>query len=127
MEILPVSGTVFLGRSPLVPYGQIFVEAKKSDATWTFFFNSGLCCSVEYCHLPRNLKIISVKVKFSCGGSYPSGVSSMVGSEILMTVVIVIQLESLNILGFYYSLNVFCCFPCFQSCSIAIRKGCPIS
>lgn len=51
----------------------------------------------------------------------------MVGSDILMTVVIVVQLESLNILGLYYSLNVFCCFPCFQSCSIAFRKGCPIS
>lgn len=32
----------------------------------------------------------------------------MVGSDILMTVVIVLQVEGLSILGLYYSPNVFC-------------------
>lgn len=52
MEILPVSGTVFLGRSPLVPYGQIFVEAKKSDATWTSFLTLGFVVQLNTATYP---------------------------------------------------------------------------
>lgn len=82
-------------------------------------FNRGLC-SAEYCHLLKNLNF-SVEIiffKFSCGGPYHNGVSLLVDSGVLITIVIVLQLENLKILGLCYSLNVFLLF-CLISKAVA--------
>lgn len=58
------------------------------------------------------------------GALITNGVSLLVASDILITVIIVLQLETLKILGFAILLKYFAGFLGIQSCSIAIRKGC---